>query len=527
MRKPHVVHPFLVALAPVCFLLAHNIREVVIVDALPSVGIALALALVLLVLARLVLRQWEKAALLTSFALLLLFTYGHVAGALDKWTVAGVLIGRPRNYLIADAVIFAVGAVLLVRARRSLRGLTRFANVAAACFVAISLVRMAAYELAGRSASGEGPTTEEGSIRLPELDRGAPRPDVYYIILDAYGRADVLEQFYGHDNTPFLESLRQKGFYVATESRANYPYSRHSLASSLNATHLDELARRVGTDASDYGPLVEMLQNNRVADTLRRQGYRFVVLASGYWPTEIKTADLYFQSGQSLNAFENALLGMTLIPVVLDALVPSRHPFGYDLHRRRILYAFDRLATVPRLRGPIFVFAHLVTPHQPFVFGEHGEPLTPSTPYQLGMTLKERATPEVFQYPYVKQLTFINTKVLETIDAILSTSSEPPIIIIQADHGPGSTLNILAASKTNMRERMSILNAYYFPDGDYTHLYPGITPVNTFRVILNMYFGADLELLPDESYFCVYNRPYDFINVTEAAMSPDGWFSGE
>jgi hypothetical protein len=31
-------------------------------------------------------------------------------------------------------------------------------------------------------------------------------------------------------------------------------------------------------------------------------------------------------------------------------------------------------------------------------------------------------------------------------------------------------------ANTNFRERMSILNAYYFPDGDYAALYPGITP---------------------------------------------------
>ena len=39
---------------------------------------------------------------------------------------------------------------------------------------------------------------------------------------------------------------------------------------------------------------------------------------------------------------------------------------------------------------------------------------------------------------------------------------------------------------------MSILNAYYFPGGRYEGLYEAISPVNSFRVVLNTFFGAKL-----------------------------------
>ncbi len=68
---------------------------------------------------------------------------------------------------------------------------------------------------------------------------------------------------------------------------------------------------------------------------------------------------------------------------------------------------------------------------------------------------------------------------------------------------------------SNLEERMSILNAYYFPDQDYSKFYPDISPVNTFRVILDQYFGTDLGLLEDRSYFSLMETPYDFIDVTE------------
>ncbi len=62
----------------------------------------------------------------------------------------------------------------------------------------------------------------------------ANRPDIYYIILDGYGRSDVLQRYYDFDNAEFLEGLRHRGFYVADKSSTNYPYTAHSLSSSLN-----------------------------------------------------------------------------------------------------------------------------------------------------------------------------------------------------------------------------------------------------------------------------------------------------
>ena len=73
------------------------------------------------------------------------------------------------------------------------------------------------------------------------------------------------------------------------------------------------------------------------------------------------------------------------------------------------------------------------------------------------------------------------------------------IIIIQGDHGPW------LQSKA---KRMQILNAYYLP-GHNDQLYPTITPVNSFRLVFNHYFGATYPLLPDQSYFSTYDDPFD------------------
>jgi hypothetical protein len=56
---------------------------------------------------------------------------------------------------------------------------------------------------------------------------------------------------------------------------------------------------------------------------------------------------------------------------------------------------------------------------------------------------------------------------------------------------------------------MSNLSAYLLPDVD-APLYPTLTPVNTFRIIFNEYFGQSLELLDDVSLYSEYTDPFDF-----------------
>ena len=52
------------------------------------------------------------------------------------------------------------------------------------------------------------------------------------------------------------------------------------------------------------------------------------------------------------------------------------------------------------------------------------------------------------------------------------------------------------------------------PERIEARLYPEITPVNTFRLLFRELFDAELELLPDRTYFSSYRDPLDFEDVT-------------
>jgi len=73
-------------------------------------------------------------------------------------------------------------------------------------------------------------------------------------------------------------------------------------------------------------------------------------------------------------------------------------------------------------------------------------------------------------------------------------------------------------TRDELDEKLAILNAYHLPgvSPEAAGLYPAITPVNSFRVVLNVLFGADLPLLPDRYYAQVDSLHfYDLFDVTE------------
>jgi hypothetical protein len=179
------------------------------------------------------------------------------------------------------------------------------------------------------------------------------------------------------------------------------------------------------------------------------------------------------------------------------------------------LYALGKLSEIPQLEGPTFTFLHLVLPHLPYVFERDGtvrRDLAPNLGFygdfkrRMGTDLGDKSL-------YVDQLVYLNSRLIEVIDAILAASPHPPIIVVQGDHGTSSTKSDEGAGPLP-RERLAILNAYFVPDQVRALLYPDITPVNSFRLILSTLFDADYPALPDRSFYSWYGRGYALRNVT-------------
>jgi hypothetical protein len=165
---------------------------------------------------------------------------------------------------------------------------------------------------------------------------------------------------------------------------------------------------------------------------------------------------------------------------------------AYVQHRNRILFALEEIKAISTEPGPKFVFVHILAPHNPFVFGPNGEFLRRDTLFTLNAD-PESDTWEEFSTGYVGQVQYLNKRLVEIVTHILSNSDTAPIIIIQGDHGVPRAED--AAGK------VAILNAYYFPREGANYLYADISPINSFRLLFDIYFNANYKLLDDVSYY--------------------------
>jgi len=510
-----ILQTFLFALAPVVSLLAANIEVVAPRGAIRPALVMLLIAVGGLILLRRLLGRLDAAAAVVSLGFLLL-SQNQIRDGLSGmlyWDRRGIVAGAVSVVWLA-AIGLAIVAVIRSRAIPPRTSMVLL--VVAVALLAPAVARIAQHEIQYRSPwLALQPPPEQ-----PALLPASPMPDFYYIILDGYGREDILADLYGVDNSEFLSALRERGFFVASASRANYGQTSLSLASSLNMAYLDSVGESVGSESSDQLPIARLVRFSLLREIFGRHGYQFIALPTGYRRTEIDNADLFPRpTSPAITPFESQVLetiglGPALIQLARLGVV-SALP-GYAAHRDRLEFAFSELARLATSPGPKFVFAHIILPHPPFVFDAGGNVVNPEHLFQLQDGNEFAGSDDKYRAGYSAQIEYTNRRVLQLVDQILAAEGLRPVIVLQADHGPGVGLNWLSPETTDLRERMSIFNAYYAPQAEGS-LYPEITPVNSFRVLLNEYLGYSFALLPNRSQFSNWQRPYAFYEFPAGA----------
>ncbi len=504
MLRCFILHPFFLSAAAVLGLHWQNADESSLgAVALPLLSIV-AIVFGGLLISRLFVRDRFKAGLLLSLLASMVLGYGRVLFLLSG------SFNPPRGLIFLGLwILFFIlmGYILLARTRNA-ANLNAALNLAFGVVLIITVGGIALHELR----TDTSPLVVPWKLEKPLAERAVlktPKRDVYYLVFDRYARADMLQQEFDFDNNIFLASLEQLGFYVGSKSYANYPRTAHSLASSLNLNYLDFLTHQYGPRSGNWNPLSELIEKNEVLRFFQDLDYRTIHLGSWWEPTRSnRLADHNVNVGR-LGEFSNALIKTSILyPLgIATGLYDERH-----LQWQRIHHQFDQLRVVASDPKPTFTFGHFLVPHPPFVFDRDGNFI----PQKSSAARSKRDA-------YVEQLIFVNAMILKLVEGLRSQSIQP-IIILQADEGPfpehylnrEEAFDGHTAPTSELRLKMGILNAYSFPDFEYSLLRPSITPVNSFRIVLNHYFGTKLGPLPDRCFaFPGRFSLYDFVDVTD------------
>ncbi|MFC1646043.1 hypothetical protein ACFL2Y_02560 [Candidatus Omnitrophota bacterium] len=458
-----------------------------------------------------ILKDLKKTAIIVSIFLILFFSYGHISEITMRYLLIDILLVHI-ILMFAFTSLFVFASNFILKKNVNLDKVTIVLNVIATSLILITLFDISVYKLELQFELRNFKKTIASSVNPTALKESDEFPDIYYIILDRYASSRSLREFYDFDNSNFIDYLSAKGFYVASQSRANYLESFHSLSSSLNMEYINYLKEEIGEESTNWAPIHDLLNDFKVRRFLKEKGYKFKFLGPGHWQ-KIMYDDF---CSNSKNNFSFEFL-MTLYSTTM--LYPIGAVFDFDkrmMKYKEIQNQFNEIARIAHMNERTFVLAHMLLPHWPYVFDRSGNFIT---------RWKERK--KGLKQGYLDQLIFTNNKIKTLIDKLLSSSEIPPVIIVQADEGPypqkysvmykdEEQYNWENASIEDFRKKFRILNAYYLPGVEKSALYPSITPVNSFRIIFNHCFDTNFELLPDESYaFENFRYPYKFFNVSD------------
>ena len=478
-----IIFPILFAIYPALFLVSNNYGSVSFGAVALISGAAVVLALTLWFMLYWLFKDKEKSAFLTAIVLIFFFSYGHFSAVVTKLDVFGFSFVRNRYRATLYLFIMVVSLILGIKAYSRLKGIGSILNL-----VSVFLILLVGTTIGWQAMSGPKIAVNEPSL-LSGMTAAVDHPDIYYIIVDGYARPDMIKEIYGSYYNGLNESLARRGFYIAKGSTCNYPMTDLSLFSSLNMQYIRS---KNEFDAQNN-------KENRLETFLQSNGYTIYDLENGM---VYGKNDRRIMTSHSTTSFLMLLLNTTMVDMIAHRL-----SLYASYVRRNVLDEFYLAEMIAGYSGPKYVFVHIPSPHPPYVFDREGKPARAAALSVVGDVWKTSWDDEP---AYLDQWLYISGQTDKLVGSILSQAKTPPVIIVQSDHGPQ-----FSDEKNDFyRKRMSILNAFYVPAGIKKQLYSSITPVNSFRLILDYYFGEGLKLLPDANYFSTMEKRFELKEVT-------------
>ncbi len=341
------------------------------------------------------------------------------------------------------------------------------------------------------------------NVSLPEgvvASSDQSHPNVYHIILDAYTNYDILKEEYGYDNAAFYQELEDLGFVCFRSSHSNYPCTLFSVPSMLNFGLIHEdFCDAIFLPISLSTSLINKINSNTVWPCFRRNNYHLHLLENIH--------PLYLASGSikknsTYHDFKKSVMLVsqnTLLKKNIQGLLISNYN---EVHVDQIKEILNDLQEIPQIEGLTnqYTYAHILCPHEPFVFDEQGGVLKDQS---FGGFIQKfeslSSNPEEvkrYKQNYVNQVKALNSLVLPVIESILNqhTSSQPPIIVLHADHG------VLRSGMEDPSHVLGNLFAIYVPE-EWREEAKTLEFINLYRFICNHLFGMEYPYQKSQYFY--------------------------
>ncbi len=451
--KHLIIFPFLLAFFPSWILILKNYDELIFQDILISLAIV-SVSIIIWIVIRKIIKNSNKAALITGVGVVFFFYFGYVQDALKGILVSNIPVNKTSILVPISIIIFIILTIYFIKSKNNFESIIKIANV-----VSITLILVVCVQFI-----------------IP--DASAEKPNVYHIILDEYTDNEILTKKFGYNNEKFLEFLNNNGFYMHDKLFSTFGGTVKELNVILNM----EYPKKLRWMSEDY----ESLNNNKVMSIFSNQNYSIIETNSMMRWKNFSDVDtkLCYDTNFINSEFLDQVLGKSIIRYFLEK-------YQQDTRRDTVRCTFDVLNEITlKTDGPKYVFSHVYVPHPPFLFGPNGENVIPDRREISGLQSWENPQ------GYVNQLIYATNEITVVIKNIVKNDPNA-IIIVQGDTGTLTGADISKKTMKEIYQAHSILYAVRIPDvedSDY------MIPVNTYRIIFNNYFNMNYDYLEYHSY---------------------------
>lgn len=462
MDKKRKVRSFLVALLtsvltgwfPIVFLYAQNVAEVRFSDAAGLCGIFASGAILVLCILRLLVKDWEIAAVLTGTALILVENYSLFSSVLNL-VFSDVRIW---HYLIGGAYVVGVLAWFLAAPKRRevCKTICSVILLVFAGLIALNLLTA----VPGIVVKLQQPQ----KVEIAKNSEGEGKPNFYFFVMDECASFSTIQKEYGYTNTEYYDFLKNHNFMISDNSTNHYPQTAPVMANCMN---LDYVAN-METSGSEINAF---FINPVMVRVFEENGYHVRGVGDTAWlgVKSITAGEKTYGTTLGGETFVQLFLNRTCFEPFLNKSLSEKGEL--------VLNAFEAIqssGTIIPNSGQMNIF-YVESPHQPFVFDKNGME-NPPTGYN------DWDDP---QY-YLGQYVFIMKQLQKSVRNILENDPDC-VLFLSSDHGPRFKPGIEEAEKTR------IFHAVYYR-GEAMEEVRDFSSVDTLRTICNRLLGTDYEM---------------------------------